>query len=54
MWSLDDVFAYRSFVEKPGVWFPASVLRGAGQVMFHNSPITGILFLLGYRQQLQR
>ena len=47
MWSLDDVPAYRSLVEKPGVWFVDSVLRGVGQVMFQNNAITGILFLVG-------
>lgn len=30
-----------------GVWFVDIVLRGAGQVMFQNNPLTGLLFLIG-------
>jgi hypothetical protein len=54
MRSLDEVAAYRSLLEKPGVRFVDSVLRRVGQVMFKDNPITGILFLAGYRQQSQR
>ena len=42
MRSLDEVAAYRSSLEKAGVRFVNSVLRGAGQAMFQDNSITGI------------
>lgn len=31
----------------PSVWFADALLRGVGQVMFQNNPVTGLLFLVG-------
>jgi urea transporter len=47
MRSPDEAAAYRSSLEKPGVRFVNSVLRGVGQVMFQDNPITGIPVLGG-------
>lgn len=47
VWSLDDNPAYRSLTGNPVGAFVDSVLRGTGQVMFQNNPITGLLFLIG-------
>lgn len=47
MISFDKIPGYNAFVANPLGAFVDSVLRGVGQVMFQNSPITGILFLAG-------
>ena len=42
IWSLDEVPASRSLLEKPGVRFVDRVLRGVAQVMYQDNPITVI------------
>ncbi len=51
MRSLHEAAAYRSSLEKAGVRFVNSVLRGVDQVMFQDNPITGTLFLAGILYQ---
>ena len=47
---LDFVYrnpGYEAFVANPVGAYVDAVLRGVGQVMFQNNPITGLLFLAG-------
>jgi urea transporter len=46
-WSLDSNHTYRSLMKNHFAAFADSVLRGVGQVMFQNNPITGLIFLIG-------
>jgi urea transporter len=39
--------AWENAAENPALGFIDEVLRGCGQVMFQNSPITGLLFFIG-------
>ncbi len=39
--------AYESAIQNALIGFVDSILRGVGQVMFQNSPITGVLLLIG-------
>lgn len=46
-WSAERIPGYRAAVTNPVGAYVDAVLRGVGQVMFQNNPVTGLLFLAG-------